>query len=103
MMQGEPMAQPNMFPARFPVQTQVVGQTGVIPLQTISTNRVVNRHSQHPQLVGVGIPQIVIRVICSVSPVCFILVVTLYTTRLNLSHQHSDTICTLCYNLCGLE
>ena len=70
------MGQPNSIP----VQTQVVGQTGVVPVQTISTNRVVNRHSQHTstQLVDAGIAQFMIRVICSVSLVAVyhILVVT---------------------------
>ena len=67
-MQAEPMAQPNVFP----VQTQVVGQTRVVPVQTISTGQ----PNQHAQLVSAGIAQIIIRVICSVSRVCFILVVT---------------------------
>ena len=40
------MGQPNSIP----VQTQVVGQTGVVSVQTISTNRVVNRHSQHTRV-----------------------------------------------------
>ena len=60
-MQAEPMAQPTVFP----VQTQVVGQTRVVPVQTISTGQ----PNQHAALVGAGIAQIIIRVICSVSRV----------------------------------
>ena len=64
MMQAEPMAQRNMFP----VQTQVVGQTRVVPVQTISTGAVTALHIwQRNNVVASGIHQIVIRVICSVS------------------------------------
>ena len=59
MKQAEPMAQPNVFP----VQTQVVGQTQVVPVQTISTRQ----PNQHANGIVMGIPQIIIRVICSVS------------------------------------
>ena len=55
------MAQPNVFP----VQTQVVGQTRVVPVQTISTNQ--SRANQHANVVVAGTSQIIIRVICSVS------------------------------------
>ena len=67
MMQAEPMAHPNAFP----VQTQVVGQTRVVPVQTTSTGAVTGQpNRQQPisdNVVGAGIPQIVIRVILSVS------------------------------------
>ena len=63
---AEPMAEPNVFP----VQTQVVRQTRVVPLQTISANRhTVIRHpvSQHTKLVIVELAQMIIRVMISVS------------------------------------
>ena len=72
MMQAAPMAQPNVFP----VQTQVVGQTRVVPVQTISTGAVTGqRNRQQDNVVPKGksqivirvMPQIVLRVICSVS------------------------------------
>ena len=61
MMQAESMAQPNVFP----VQTQVVGQTRVVPIQAISTNQ--SWANQHANVVIAGISQIIICVICSVS------------------------------------
>ena len=61
MMQAEPMAEPNMFP----VQTQVVRQTRVVPLQTVSANR--HTVNQHTKLVIVELAQIIIRVMISVS------------------------------------
>ena len=61
MMQAEPMAQPKVFP----VQTQVVRQTRVVPLQTISANR--HTVSQYAKLVIAGVAQIIIRVMISVS------------------------------------
>ena len=62
MTQAEPMAQPNVFP----VQTEVVGQTRVVPVQTISANRL-SRANQRAKVAYAGISQIIINVICSVS------------------------------------
>ena len=67
MMRAGRMVQSNMFPV-----TQAVANRLTVPAQTISTN-------QRIELTGMGIAgisQIMLRVICSVSRVCFILVVT---------------------------
>ena len=47
----------------FPVQTQVVGQTRVIPVQTITTSHGQQRSTTN----GVGVLEIVFRGLCTVS------------------------------------
>ena len=65
MMQAGPMAQPNVFSS----VTEIVANR-LVPAQTTSTN-------QRIQLTGMGvagISQIMLRVICSVSRVCIIII-----------------------------
>ena len=53
----------------FPVQTQVVGQTRVIPVQTITTSHGQQRNTTRN---GVGVLEIVFRGLCTVSDLSFV-------------------------------
>ena len=52
----------------FPVQTQVVGQTRVTPVQTrVTPVQTITRSQQRNNINGVGVLEIILRVLCTVS------------------------------------